>query len=452
MKKSHILSIMVALSLPILLWAFSSGPDPGRTGVPGEGTCLGSGCHTGTLNPSGGGVSVTFPAGLTYTPGVRQALIVKVDDSIAKGFGYQLTVRLASNSKTQAGSLSVSGSASFVQCSPGDFSRFTEKAATCPANQPIESAQHSTPLRAPSNSWTVQWDPPATAQGNVVIYVAGNGANLNGQESGDRIFTNSYTLTPATGGGAPKPTISDGGIVTAGAFGASRTVAPGSWIEIYGTNFAAAPGDWGQGFQGNNAPTTTNGASVTIGGKAAFMWIVNPGQLNVQVPGDIGVGPTAVIVKNAAGESNALSVTVAARSPGLLSPPVFKVGANQYLGALHADGTFVGPVGFIPGVASSPAKAGETILTYGVGFGAVSPANPPGVITTALNSLPNFTFRFGQVQVPASGIIYAGLAPTNVGLYQFNITVPAGVTGTAVPITVTTDGVGLTQTLVTAIQ
>ena len=102
---------------------------------------------------------------------------------------------------------------------------------------------------------------------------------------------------------------------------------------------------------------------------------------------------------------------------------------------------------------SSPAKVGETILTYGVGFGAVSPANPPGVITTVLNSLPNFTVRFGDVQVPASGIIYAGLAPSNVGLYQFNITIPAGApVGATVPFTVTTDGVTLTQTLVTAIQ
>ena len=157
-------------------------------------------------------------------------------------------------------------------------------------------------------------------------------------------------------------------------------------------------------------------------------------------------------MRNAAGESNTLSITVAARAPGLLSPAVFRVGNNQYLGALHADGTFVGPVGFIPGVASSPARPGETILTYGVGFGGVSPANPPGVITTVLNSLPNFTVRFGDVQVPASGIIYAGLAPSNVGLYQFNITVPAGITGNTVPITMTTDGVALSQTLVTAIQ
>jgi uncharacterized protein (TIGR03437 family) len=361
-----------------------------------------------------------------------------------------LTVRLASNPKTQAGSLTTGDRSAFVLCSSTDFTRQSDKGASCPANQPIESAEHTEPLRPTNGSgaWTVQWDPPATDQGNIVVYVAGNGANLDGQaDSRDRIFTASYTLAPA--GAAPKPAISDGGIITAGAFGASKTVASGSWIEIFGSNFASTTGDWGQGFQGNNAPTTTNGVSVTIGGKPAFISFVTPGQINAQVPGDLGVGPAAVIVKNAAGESNSLSITVAARSPGLLSPPIFKVGNNQYLGALHADGTFVGPVGFITGVASSPAKPGETILTYGVGFGAVTPTNSPGVITTALNTLPNFSVRFGDV--PAT-IIYAGLAPNFVGLYQFNITVPAGVTGNTVPITVTTDGVPLTQTLVTAIQ
>ena len=453
MKTLRNIAAMGLLGLPLFLEASSSGPVTGSTGVPGEQTCARSTCHVGALNPSGGSVSVTFPGGPTYTPGVRQTLTITVNDSSAKGFGFQLTARLASNLKTQAGSFRATTNNTLVLCSSGDFLRESEKDTSCPANQPIESASHSEVLRstAGSGTWTIQWDPPATAQGNINVYVAGNGANLNGVVSGDRIFTANYTLAPAAGG-APRPTISDGGIITAGAFGAGRTVAPGSWVEIYGTNFATAPGDWGTGFQGNNAPTTTNGVSVSIGGKAAFIWIVNPGQINAQVPGDIGVGPTAVIVKNAAGESNTLSVTVAARAPGLLSPGVFKVGNNQYLGALHADGTFVGPVGFIAGVTSSPAKVGETILTYGVGFGAVSPANPPGVITTVLNSLPNFTVRFGDVQVPPSGIIYAGLAPSNVGLYQFNITVPAGPTGAAVPITVTTDGVALTQTLVTAIQ
>ena len=437
--------------LPLCLQANSSGAPPGSSGVPGELTCAQSGCHVGGLNPSGGSVAVTFPGGLTYTPGMRQTLTVTVTDPVARGFGFQLTVRSATNNKTSVGGL-FTGPGTIVLCASGDFTRESDKMGTCPANQPIESVTHDSVRRAPTNTWTMSWEPPATAQGNVIVYVAGNGANLNGQNSGDRIFTTNYTLTPAAGGGGggPRPTISDGGIVQAGSFGASRTVAAGSWIEIFGTNFATSSGDWGQGFTGNNAPTTTNGVSVTIGGSPAFISFVAPGQINAQVPADVGAGPTAVIVKNANGDSNTLMLTTAARTPGLLSPPVFRVGGNQYLAAFFPDNvTFVGPTGFIAGVNSRPARAGDVIITYGVGFGAVSPNNPPGVITTAANALPNFTARFGQVNATVG---YAGLAAGFVGLYQFNITVPAGVTGNAVAFTVTTDGVPLAQSLVTAVQ
>jgi uncharacterized protein (TIGR03437 family) len=451
MRKALSVALWGMATLPLVVKANSFGPPTGSTGVPGEQTCTAANCHVGTLNPSGGSVAVTFPGGLTYTPGTRQTLTVTVNDPTAQGYGFQLTIRLASNSKTQAGSLTATGSSVVVLCSSGDFTRESQKGASCPANQPIESAEHTEPLpRARGNSWTVQWDPPATDQGNIIVYVAGNGANLNGQNTGDRIFTANYTLAPA--GAAPKPAISEGGIVTAGAFGASTTVASGSWIEIFGSNFSSTTGDWGNGFQGDNAPTTTNGVSVTIGGKPAFVSFVSPGQINAQVPGDLGAGPTTVVVRNAGGESDPRTITVAARSPGLLSPPVFRVNNSQYLVALHGDGAFVGPANFITGVNSRPARPGDVILLYGVGFGAVSPANPPGVITRALNSLPNFTIRFGDAQVAPAGVLYAGLAPNFVGLYQFNITVPPGITGNTVPVTVTVDGVTLTQTLVTAIQ
>jgi len=43
---------------------------------------------------------------------------------------------------------------------------------------------------------------------------------------------------------AARPTIKSNGVISAGAFGAFSSIAPGSWIEIYGSNLAArhAPG------------------------------------------------------------------------------------------------------------------------------------------------------------------------------------------------------------------
>ena len=53
-------------AIPVLLWAYEYGPDPGYSGVPKEqGTCTASGCHVGTTNDPAnkGSVSVAFPSG-----------------------------------------------------------------------------------------------------------------------------------------------------------------------------------------------------------------------------------------------------------------------------------------------------------------------------------------------------------------------------------------------------
>ena len=71
----------VLLAVPILLYAYASGPDPRNTGAPGDTTCNKAGCHVGTnLNAGPGSVKITFPGDMTYTPGVKQRLIVTVAD------------------------------------------------------------------------------------------------------------------------------------------------------------------------------------------------------------------------------------------------------------------------------------------------------------------------------------------------------------------------------------
>src|ERR1700693_940195 len=93
--------IAVIAAAPILLFAYSEGPDAGVAGVPGEATC--TSCHSGASGS--GNVAVTFPGGLTYTPGVAQHLVVTVTDSAQRRWGFQLTARQANNTKVQAGTL-----------------------------------------------------------------------------------------------------------------------------------------------------------------------------------------------------------------------------------------------------------------------------------------------------------------------------------------------------------
>ncbi len=105
------------------------------------------------------------------------------------------------------------------------------------------------------------------------------------------------------------------------------------------------------------------------------------------------------------------------------------------------------------GLTSRPAKPGETIVTYGVGFGLTDPAVPAGTITGALNKLADpFVMTIGGVQVPAAGVIYAGLAPDFVGLYQFNIVVPSNLPDGDLPVTVKVGNATVPQTLFLSVK
>src|SRR5208283_1508631 len=136
-------------------------------------------------------------------------------------------------------------------------------------------------------------------------------------------------LTPASGSA---PSITPGGVVTASAFGEFPSVAPGSWIEIYGTNLAADARSWtGADFTGIGAPTSLDKTTVTIGGLSAFLDYISPAQVNVQVPSGVGTGPQPVVVATPGGASAPVNVTVDQEEPGLLAPTSFKIGGTQYV-------------------------------------------------------------------------------------------------------------------------
>jgi len=260
-----------------------------------------------------------------------------------------------------------------------------------------------------------------------------------------------YPITsvgPCTGGG-PTPSIS--GVVSASAFGGFSAVAPGSWVEIYGSHLAPDTRGWaGSDFNGNAAPTLLDGVSVSIGGQAAFVDYISPGQVNAQLPSSISAGTLPITLTNNGVTSAPLNLTVEEVEPGLLAPASFKLSGNQYVVAQHSDGSFVLPTLAIPGIPSSPAEPGETIIIYGVGFGPVMPTIPAGEIVTQKNQLVlPVDILFGSTTAQLS---YYGLTPNLVGLYQFNVVVPSVSASSLVPVSFTLNNVLGTQTLFTAVE
>ena len=145
-----------------------------------------------------------------------------------------------------------------------------------------------------------------------------------------------------------RPKIFDGGVITAGAYGGQSGIAAGAWVEIYGSSLASGTREWAAAdFSGNNSPTQLDEVRVTVNGKAAPISYISSGQVNIQVPDDVGIGAVPVVVTNHGVSSDPVMVQASAILPGLLAPPAFLANGRQYVVAIASDGSLRRRAGWI---------------------------------------------------------------------------------------------------------
>jgi uncharacterized protein (TIGR03437 family) len=435
--------LMAGLVVPGIAFGYAEGPLPGYAGVPGElGTC--SECHTGGVGT--GHVSISFSGGTSYTPGVTQQLIVTIVDSVQRRWGFELASRLASSPSTQEGAFTA-GTNGYTQviCADSNF----DESLTCPSTAfPLEYIEQTSvgtqDGTVGSGSFTFTWTPPASSVGNITFYIAANAANGDGTDEGDHIYTNTYTLTPAT-----SPQITS--VVNGATF--QSTMAASTYLTIFGNNLATSTTDWSSAFVNGAAPTTLGGATVSVAGASAYIAYASPTQLNIVAP-TISSSGNAVSVTVAVGGQQSAAFPVTLQSSGL-APSFFfwqpaNANANLYLVAQHADSSDVGKVGLFPGnsPATTPAKPGEEIVLYGTGFGPTTPAITPGTLTSQANTLNNpYSATVGNI--PAA-VQFAGLAGDYCELYQVNLSIPASITSTGdYPVVLLVNGVQSFSGLIT---
>jgi uncharacterized protein (TIGR03118 family) len=241
------------------------------------------------------------------------------------------------------------------------------------------------------------------------------------------------------------PSFTAAGIENAASSGA--TIAPNSFVAIFGGGLAATTHKWGgTDFVNNALPTTVQGVSVSINGEPAYVDYISPVQINILVPPDIPAGPAQIQVTNNGLASAMITATMSAVAPAFFDFGPVNAAGNQYIAATHADGTPGGPPNYVTGVASTPFTEGEIIILYGTGFGPTNPPVPTGqLITTAapMATTPTVTIGGLTAQVQFAGVSEAGL-------YQFNVVVPKGLTpGTTpnvdVPVVIDLGGGATTQ-------
>jgi len=215
------------------------------------------------------------------------------------------------------------------------------------------------------------------------------------------------------------PYISPGGIVPLD--GTSSIVQPGEWISIWGGNLASATTVWN-----GNFATSLGGTSVQIDGKAAYPSFVSPRQINLQVPDDTTNITVPVVVTTAIGTVSSTVIL------GQFGPSFALLDAKHVAGIIlrsngsgaYGGGTYdiLGPTGSSLGYPTVAAKAGDTIELFAVGLGPTNPAVPAGQVFSGKAPTTNpINLLINNVSVTPS---FAGLS--SAGLYQINLTVPAG--------------------------
>ena len=211
---------------------------------------------------------------------------------------------------------------------------------------------------------------------------------------------------------APPTLASSNAVVNAASFAQNAPVAAGSYVAIFGANLATVTAQ----AQNVPLPTTLGNTSVTFNGIPAPLYFVSSGQINAQVPFNVPAGNASIQVTQGTAGSVLGTVTISGVSPG-----IFVLDPTTNAGAFFHGSTF-GEI-----TSSSPAHTNEVISIYATGLGALTTpvtAGTAGPSTPLAYTVGTPTVTIGGMQAVVS---FSGLAPGLVGLYQLNVTVPAGV-------------------------
>ena len=199
-----------------------------------------------------------------------------------------------------------------------------------------------------------------------------------------------------------------GAAVTNGASYQTSGVAPGAIVSIFGSKLSS-----GNAVANGALPTTLGDTSVTFNGIPAPLFFASAGQVNAQMPFEVGAGNVIAEVTSTAGIT-LVQLTAAAAGPG-----IFTLNSQG-----TGDAAAIDAVSYAPVNSSQPIAAGGYLAIFCTGLGAVTPAAATGVQPPSPPPQAVITPQVLIDGAPAQ-LIWAGLAPGFVGLYQVNVQVPA---------------------------
>ncbi len=197
----------------------------------------------------------------------------------------------------------------------------------------------------------------------------------------------------------------------------SGLLAPNTLATIYGQYLAhktasIAAGDIRAGILPTTLPGT--GVRVLVGGIAAPLLYVSPGQINFVVPAQFRAGMTDIRVQLDNRYGPAIKVALNDSAPALFGvDPEFALSVKATTGELL---TF-----------DNPGTSGDIITLYATGLGQTKPPIVSGELLqqpVSLADIDHFVVEIDGTVLAGSALLYAGGAPGFAGVYQINFRLP----------------------------
>jgi uncharacterized protein (TIGR03437 family) len=209
----------------------------------------------------------------------------------------------------------------------------------------------------------------------------------------------------------------------------SQPVAPGGLVTVLGSDLSPIS----QSSRQIPLPTALGDSCLTVNGVPVPVLYVSPRQINAQLPFSVE-GSTTLVLRTPSGVSDNHNVTIQTAAPSVFRsgvagpqvdvPTVVRANNNQVV------------------TLSNPVHHGDVLTIYATGLGRTNPAVETGVPAPSsppASALIPPTVTIGGVPVE---VLFAGLTPGEVGLYQINVRVGGGVPrGMSMPLAISQGGV-----------
>jgi uncharacterized protein (TIGR03437 family) len=227
----------------------------------------------------------------------------------------------------------------------------------------------------------------------------------------DAVLNNLATSLELIGSVAatPAPVLSSGGVLNNLFPNPGAPLSPGMIVQIFGGSLGASTVS--TPLQDGRLPVDFGGLSVLIAGRRAPLYFVSPTQINAQIPFDLPVNSQAqLLVRSGRLISTPEPVSIASSQPGLLGFP------DGRLVAQDQQFRLIDP--------ANPARRGSVLTIYLTGLGITNPPVETGLVTPAVLARVRDTAAVEIDGRPAE-VLFAGLTPMFIGLYQINFAVPS---------------------------